>query len=43
MGSNYQKYPETFIILASVGAYSVRPAKEGAEIKFIMAYVRNCF
>ena len=36
-------YAETFIIPASVGAYSVRSAKEGAEIKFIMAYVRNCF
>ncbi len=34
-------YAETFIIPASVGAYSVRPAKEGSVIKFIKAYVRN--
>ena len=36
-------YAETFIIPASVGAYSVKPAEDGAEIKFIKAYVRNFF
>ena len=34
-------YAETFIIPASVGKYTVRPAAAGEEIKIIKAYVRN--
>lgn len=34
-------YAETFIIPASVGAFTIRPAKEGKKIGLIRAYVRS--
>lgn len=35
-------YAETFIIPASVGGFTIRPAKEGGKIGLIGAYVRDC-
>ena len=34
-------YAETFIVPAAAGRYTVRPEREGEQIMFIKAYVRQ--
>lgn len=34
-------YAETFIVPAAAGSYTVRPAVEGQQIRFVQAYVRQ--